>query len=110
MGDDNIESLRKRFTTYKNETMPIVELFRKQGKCVEVDTSQKRHVVYDIVKGKLAPLTESLASKPLADRSQILLGLKPWPKRPAKKGVLWQAQLAAVLSTALLFGKKNGYC
>jgi len=37
--DDNIESLRKRFTTYKNETMPIVELFRKQGKCVEVRTA-----------------------------------------------------------------------
>lgn len=25
--DDNIESLKKRFATFKNETMPIVDLF-----------------------------------------------------------------------------------
>ena len=81
--------------------MPIVELFRKQGKCVEIDTSQKRDVVYGIVKSKLAPMTESLAALPLSDRSQIVLGLKPWPKRPPKKGVLWQAKAAALLSGAL---------
>lgn len=26
--DDNVESLRKRFATYKEETMPIVDVFR----------------------------------------------------------------------------------
>ena len=95
--------------TDKEETIPIVELFRKQGKCVEIDTSQKRDVVYGIVKSKLAPMTESLAALPLSDRSQIVLGLKPWPKRPPKKGVLWQAKAAALLSGALLLAKKAGY-
>ena len=37
--DDNVESLRKRFNTYKEETMPTVEIFRGAGKAVEVDTS-----------------------------------------------------------------------
>ena len=27
--DDNVESLRKRFNTYKEETMPTVDIFRK---------------------------------------------------------------------------------
>ena len=68
-----------------------------------------RDVVYGIVKSKLAPMTESLAALPLSDRSQIVLGLKPWPKRPPKKGVLWQAKAAALLSGALLLAKKAGY-
>jgi len=32
--DDNVESMRKRFNTYKEETMPTVEIFRKVGKAV----------------------------------------------------------------------------
>ena len=32
--DDNVESLRKRFNTYKDETMPTVEIFRAAGKAV----------------------------------------------------------------------------
>ena len=34
--DDNVESLRKRFTTYKRETMPVVELYRGKGACLAV--------------------------------------------------------------------------
>jgi len=40
--DDNLESLKKRFETYKEETMPIIKLFTDAGKCVQVDTSQER--------------------------------------------------------------------
>lgn len=32
--DDNIESLKKRFVTYKEETMPIIKTFTDAGKCV----------------------------------------------------------------------------
>ena len=35
--DDNIESLKKRFATFKNETMPIVEFYGKDGKCRKVN-------------------------------------------------------------------------
>ena len=35
--DDNIESLRKRFATFKNESMPIIEFYDKQGKMRKID-------------------------------------------------------------------------
>lgn len=40
--DDNLESLKLRFATYKEETMPIIETFTEAGKCVQVDTSMER--------------------------------------------------------------------
>jgi hypothetical protein len=54
--------------------MPIVELFKQKGKCIEVNTGQKRDVVYAEVKAALAPMTESLAVLPLTEKSEILLG------------------------------------
>lgn len=30
--DDNIDSIKKRFQTYKNETMPVIELFGNEKK------------------------------------------------------------------------------
>ena len=80
--DDNIESIKLRFDTFKAETLPIVELFRGKNKCVEVDTSQGRQDVYNLVVTHLAEHTdEEFARKPLTERSEILLGLRPWPKR-----------------------------
>ena len=35
--DDNIESLRKRFATFRNETMPIVEFYDKQSRCKRIN-------------------------------------------------------------------------
>jgi UMP-CMP kinase len=35
--DDNIESLKKRFATFRNETMPIVDLYETMGKCRKVN-------------------------------------------------------------------------
>jgi len=32
--DDNLESLKKRFVTYKEETMPIIQTFTDAGKCI----------------------------------------------------------------------------
>lgn len=48
--DDNLESMRLRFDTFKAETLPTIEYFKSQGKCVEIDTSQSREDVYAIVK------------------------------------------------------------
>lgn len=81
--DDNVESIKLRFDTFKAKTLPIVELFRSQSKCVEVDTSQGRQAVYDIVKEHLAEFTDQeLKEKALSERSEILLGLRPYPKKP----------------------------
>jgi adenylate kinase family enzyme len=80
--DDNVESIKLRFDTFKAETLPVVELFQSEGKCVEVDTSQDRQAVYALVADNLAEHTDrELAAKPLTGRAEILLGLKPWPKK-----------------------------
>ena len=84
--DDNIESVRKRFNTYKKETMPIVELYRTKGLCVEVDTSGPKPAIYEVVKKALSEYTDASISpsKPLEhDRSKMVLGLMPCALRRA---------------------------
>jgi adenylate kinase family enzyme len=78
--DDNVESLKLRFETFKTETMPTVEHFKSLHKCVEIDTSQDRQTVYALVQTCLAEYTDSeIAAKPLTERAEILLGLRPYP-------------------------------
>ncbi|PPQ74180.1 hypothetical protein CVT26_006762 [Gymnopilus dilepis] len=58
--DDNVESIKKRFRTYKNETMPVIDYYGSQGKLAEVDSSgtvEEVHklaseVVNDVFAGK----------------------------------------------------------
>ncbi|KAJ3046899.1 bifunctional uridylate/adenylate kinase [Rhizophlyctis rosea] len=50
--DDNIESIKKRFKTFVETSMPVVEYFDKQGKVVKVDSGTKGvEEVYAEVKG-----------------------------------------------------------
>lgn len=80
--DDNAESMKQRFDTFKAETLPTVEFFKNAGKCVEVDTSQDRQAVYALVESNLAEYTEKKrAAQPLTERAEILLGLRPYPKK-----------------------------
>jgi hypothetical protein len=47
---------------------------------VEIDTSQDRQTVYALVQTCLAEYTDSeIAAKPLTERAEILLGLRPYP-------------------------------
>ncbi|MFN3828360.1 MAG: nucleoside monophosphate kinase [Micavibrio sp.] len=79
--DDNIESMKLRFDTFKTETLPTVELFKDKGKCVEIDTSQDREAVYALVRKQLAEYTDSkLMERPLTEKSEVLLGMRPYPK------------------------------
>jgi adenylate kinase family enzyme len=79
--DDNVDSVKLRFDTFKAETLPTIEYFKSTGKCVEIDTSQDRQAVYALVCNELAEHTDpSLATRPLTERSEILLGLRPYPK------------------------------
>ncbi len=80
--DDNIESVKQRFDTFKAETLPTVEIFRSQNKCVEIDTSQDRQAVYNLVVENLAEYTdEECAARPLTERAEMLLGLRPFPSK-----------------------------
>jgi len=37
--DDNVESIKKRFITYKKTTMPVIERYEKLSKVAEIDSS-----------------------------------------------------------------------
>lgn len=79
--DDNIESIKLRFETFQAETLPTVEYFKSKNKCVDVDTSQDRQSVYRFVAASLAAYTDStLAARPLTERAEMLLGMRPYPK------------------------------
>ncbi len=80
--DDNAESMKLRFDTFKAKTLPTLELFRSKGKVVEVDASQGRQDVYALVKASLKAYTDpELLAQPLTEKSEMLLGLRPYPKR-----------------------------
>lgn len=82
--DDNIDSLKLRFDTFKAETLPTVEHFRNNGQCIDIDTSQDRQAVYRIVAENLQEYTdEHLAAQPLSERAEMLLGLRPYPRKEA---------------------------
>ncbi len=66
--DDNVASMKLRFETFRKETLPIVQLFRSEGRCVEIDTSQDRETVYKLFSDHLAPhAAEPHAESALAD-------------------------------------------
>jgi UMP-CMP kinase len=78
--DDNVESMKQRFDTFKAETLPTVEFFTRNNKCVQVDTSQDRQTVYALVCNHLAEYTDrNFAARPLTERAEILLGLRAYP-------------------------------
>ena len=80
--DDNVESVKLRFDTFKAKTLPTLEVFKSKNKVVEVDASQGREEVYAIVTESLKAFTDpDLAAQPLTEQSEILLGLRLYPKR-----------------------------
>ncbi len=80
--DDNVESMKLRFDTFKAETLPTLELFKSKDKVVEIDASQDRSRVYALVTESLAEHTDpALAAQPLTEKSEMLLGLRPYPTR-----------------------------
>lgn len=48
--DDNLESLKKRFNTYINDTMPIIEHYRKHDLVKSIDATAKPDEVFEVVK------------------------------------------------------------
>lgn len=44
--DDNVASIKKRFYTYKEQTMPVIQYYAKQGKVAEIDSTATIEVVH----------------------------------------------------------------
>jgi len=51
--DDNIESIRKRFKTYMEETMPIIEKFKGEGKVFTIDGMPPPEEVWKVTQAKI---------------------------------------------------------
>ncbi|KAE9406972.1 UMP-CMP kinase [Gymnopus androsaceus JB14] len=54
--DDNAESIKKRFNTYKDQTMPVIEHYEKLGKVIEIDSSESIDEVHAKTKSAVAKL------------------------------------------------------
>jgi len=57
--DDNVESIKKRFRTYKNETMPVIDYYAKSHKVAEIDSSPPVDEVYAAASKVVGKLLES---------------------------------------------------
>lgn len=51
--DDNAESIKKRFKTFVETSMPVVEYFERQGKVVRVSAEGTPERVYEEVRRRL---------------------------------------------------------
>ncbi|KAJ1663786.1 bifunctional uridylate/adenylate kinase [Coemansia sp. RSA 1813] len=56
--DDNIESIKKRFRTYVNDSKPVIDDYDKQGKVITVSCKGTMDSVYDITKKQMAAFLE----------------------------------------------------
>ncbi|KAI9271909.1 adenylate kinase-domain-containing protein [Phascolomyces articulosus] len=48
--DDNIESIKKRFQTFKDTSFPVIEYYEEKGKVRQINAEQDREEVYANVK------------------------------------------------------------
>lgn len=51
--DDSIDVIRKRFVTYREESMPIIEMYKKEGKVRKIIADRSIEEVYAEVEGIL---------------------------------------------------------
>ncbi len=45
--DDNLETIKKRFATFKEQSEPVIEYYRKRGKCTEISSEKSIEEVYN---------------------------------------------------------------
>jgi len=48
--DDNTESIKKRFKTFVETSMPVVNYFEKQGRIVKVFATESPDAIYKVIK------------------------------------------------------------
>jgi len=51
--DDNAESIKKRFRTFVETSMPVVDFFQKQDRVIKIVATKTPDEVYEETKGKL---------------------------------------------------------
>mmetsp|Transcript_31617 Transcript_31617/g.57502 ORF Transcript_31617/g.57502 Transcript_31617/m.57502 type:complete len:1768 (+) Transcript_31617:51-5354(+) len=53
--DDNLESIKKRFKTFQEESMPVVEKFRAEGMVRTINSEQSEEAVWSSVQKQFGP-------------------------------------------------------
>ncbi|CAK7201430.1 bifunctional uridylate/adenylate kinase [Sporothrix eucalyptigena] len=53
--DDNADSIRKRFRTFVETSMPVVDAYAKEGRVVKIDATKTPDVVFAATQKELAP-------------------------------------------------------
>jgi UMP-CMP kinase len=48
--DDNLESIKKRFKTFVETSMPVVDHFEKEGRVLKIDATRDADTIYRDVK------------------------------------------------------------
>ncbi|KAJ2778519.1 bifunctional uridylate/adenylate kinase [Coemansia javaensis] len=61
--DDNVESIRKRFRTYANDTKPVIDAFAKEGKILTVSCQGSVDDVYAKTRAQVAELLGTIEKK-----------------------------------------------
>ena len=51
--DDNEESFEKRYNTYFQETMPLVDYYKSKGVLVEVDSTKAKEEIFSSIEGAI---------------------------------------------------------
>lgn len=51
--DDNIDSIKKRFKTFEETSMPVVDYFEKEGRVVRIDATGSPDAIYEETKRQL---------------------------------------------------------
>jgi len=57
--DDNIESIKKRFRTYNDTTMPVIQYYAKEGKVAEIDSTASVEEVHKVASHAIKNLFSS---------------------------------------------------
>ena len=53
--DDNIETLRKRLATYREQTTPVIDLYEREGKVRKISGEGTPEAVHSLVLAALNP-------------------------------------------------------
>jgi UMP-CMP kinase len=80
--DDNMESIRKRFATFRDESVPVAERFELAGKLRRISSAPPPDEVWEAVRSHFES-TEVVSLSSSATVTDVVLGASPPPAAPA---------------------------
>ncbi|ORX39190.1 adenylate kinase-domain-containing protein [Kockovaella imperatae] len=86
--DDNEESIKKRFKTFEETSMPVVDYYRSKDKVVEasIDSSPPVQEVYQAVRAAIDPRLGVTAPQPVSGIPEPVAAVEPVHDEPAVLG------------------------